>query len=44
VRPTASDPGLGGLDPFGNPLSTVRGHRQGDFANPEQSGVLGTWV
>jgi cytochrome c peroxidase len=84
VRPTASDPGLGGLDPFGNPLSTVRQqrggttdkvggafkvpalrnvaltapyfhnggqltlrqvvdfyNRQGDFANPEQSGVLG---
>jgi cytochrome c peroxidase len=24
VRPTASDQGLGGVDPFGNPLSTVR--------------------
>ena len=24
VRPTASDPGLGGLDPFGNPLSEAR--------------------
>ena len=83
VRPTASDPGLGGLDPFGNPLSEARRagstndkvsgsfkvpqlrnvaltapyfhnggqmtlrqvvdfyNRQGDFANDEQSGVLG---
>ena len=84
VRPTASDPGLAGLDPFGNPLSSVRRqrggttdkvggafkvpslrnvaltapyfhnggqltlrqvvdfyNRQGDFANAEQSGVLG---
>jgi hypothetical protein len=84
VRPTASDQGLGGLDPFGNPLSTVRlrnggtnddvggafkvpslrnaaltapyfhnggqltlrqvvdfYNRQGDFANPQQSSVLG---
>ena len=24
VRPTASDPGLGGVDPFGNPLSEAR--------------------
>jgi hypothetical protein len=85
VRPTASDQGLGGTDPFGNPLSTVRQtgrggnddvggafkvpslrnvaltapyfhnggqltlrqvvdfyNRKGDFANPEQSAVLGT--
>jgi len=83
VRPTSSDPGLGGLDPFGNPLSEARRagatndkvsgsfkvpqlrnvaltapyfhnggqmtlrqvvdfyNRQGDFANDEQSGVLG---
>jgi cytochrome c peroxidase len=84
VRPTASDQGLGGTDPFGNPLSTVRlrnggtnddvggafkvpslrnvaltapyfhnggqltlrqvvdfYNRRGDFANPEQSAVLG---
>ena len=84
VRPTASDPGLGGLDPFGNPLSEARRagatndnvsgsfkvpqlrnvtltapyfhnggqmtlrqvvdfySRGGDFANAQQSGVLGT--
>ncbi len=83
VRPTSSDPGLGGLDPFGTPLSEARRagstndkvggsfkvpqlrnvaltapyfhnggqmtlrqvvdfyNRQGDFANDEQSGVLG---
>jgi cytochrome c peroxidase len=40
VRPTASDPGLGGLDPFGNPLSTVR--RQGGAANDKVGGAFKT--
>jgi len=42
VRPTAEDPGVGGLDPFGNPLSHTRQAMQGSFVDPHLQPPLGS--
>jgi len=41
VRPTADDPGVGGTDPFGNPLSDTRMAMQGKFHDPNLDPPLG---
>jgi cytochrome c peroxidase len=42
VRPTLEDLGVGGKDPFGNPLSESRLAQQGKFTDPNLSPPVGT--